>query len=100
MQAALYGICAPQTMQYGQLAPLLSPVSIIYGVSLLSSHFPVRISKTIYPCTDRADPSAGIKSSMRSTLRLCGVLGFVGGFLLAYQRSSRAYRLKSPLTNH
>lgn len=32
-----------------------------------------------------ADPS---KHKMRTSLRLGGFLGFVGGFLLAYQRSS------------
>ncbi|KAJ7576934.1 NADH-ubiquinone oxidoreductase complex I, 21 kDa subunit-domain-containing protein [Mycena floridula] len=35
-----------------------------------------------------ADPSAGIATAMRPALRVCGILGFAGGFLLAYQRSS------------
>lgn len=34
---------------------------------------------------EMADPS---KQKMRTGLRLGGLLGFVGGFLLAYQRSS------------
>ena len=35
--------------------------------------------------TDMADPQ---KIKLRTTLRLGGLMGFVGGFLLAYQRSS------------
>ncbi|KAG5338902.1 hypothetical protein C0989_005628 [Termitomyces sp. Mn162] len=35
-----------------------------------------------------ADP---VKVSLRSTLRLGGFLGFVGGFLLSYQRSSARF---------
>jgi hypothetical protein len=38
-----------------------------------------------------ADPT---KARLRPALRLGGVFGFIGGFLLAYQRSSR----ESPLT--
>lgn len=37
-----------------------------------------------------ADPS---KFRLRTPLRLGGFLGFVGGFLFAYQRSSREYNL-------
>jgi hypothetical protein len=37
-----------------------------------------------------ADPA---KYKMRTALRLGGFLGFVGGFLLAYQRSSRKQNL-------
>jgi hypothetical protein len=39
-----------------------------------------------------ADPT---KSRLRPALRLGGVFGFIGGFLLAYQRSS----CESPLTH-
>lgn len=35
--------------------------------------------------SEMADPS---KNKMRTSLRLGGLLGFVGGFLMAYQRSS------------
>jgi len=34
------------------------------------------------------DPSAGLKTAMRPAMRVCGILGFMGGFLLAYQQSS------------
>jgi hypothetical protein len=37
-----------------------------------------------------ADPSTYPKNGMRSALRLSGVLGFMSGFLYAYQRSSSA----------
>lgn len=37
---------------------------------------------------DLADPSVGVQTTMRSALKLCGTLGFVGGFLFAYQSSS------------
>jgi hypothetical protein len=37
---------------------------------------------------EMADPS---KFPLKTPLRLGGLLGFVGGFLFAYQRSSRAY---------
>ena len=39
----------------------------------------------VYDLAEMADPT---KIKMRSSLRLGGVLGFVGGFLMAYQRSS------------
>jgi hypothetical protein len=42
--------------------------------------------------SEMADPT---KSRLRPALRLGGVFGFVGGFLLAYQRSS----CESPLTH-
>ncbi|GLB41751.1 putative C-terminal of NADH-ubiquinone oxidoreductase 21 kDa subunit [Lyophyllum shimeji] len=39
-------------------------------------------------CWQMADPARG---SMRTALRLGGFLGFMGGFLLAYQRSSARF---------
>lgn len=44
------------------------------------------LQKHTHPCSEMADPA---KYRMRTALRLGGFLGFVGGFLLAYQRSSR-----------
>jgi hypothetical protein len=34
------------------------------------------------------DPSAGLKGAMRPALKVSTFLGFVGGFLLAYQKST------------
>jgi hypothetical protein len=45
-------------------------------------------------CVEMADPT---KTKMRVPLRLGGFLGFVGGFLFAYQRSSGLFRINSLL---
>ena len=42
----------------------------------------------MYCAIDMADP---IKKNLRAPLRVGGVLGFCGGFLLAYQRSTCEY---------
>jgi len=39
-------------------------------------------------CWNMADP---VRSSLRTPLRLGGFIGFIGGFLLAYQRSSARF---------
>lgn len=49
----------------------------IVFIALLTLHL-------LHP-TDIADP---VKTKLRTGLRLGGLLGFVGGFFLAYQRSS------------
>ena len=43
---------------------------------------------------EMADPT---KFKMRTSLRLGGLLGFIGGFLMAYQRSSGLCKFFRPL---
>ena len=70
-------------MPQSQLEQLLSLLQFTYGVSL--HHVLLYIIK-LTP-TDMADPT---RLRLRTSLRLGGVLGFIGGFLMAYQRSSCA----------
>lgn len=58
---------------------------------------PVFISASnTHLCVEMADP---VNFKMRTPLRLGGVLGFVGGFLLAYQRSSGLCKLLRSLAS-
>jgi|ERR1700722_2359216 len=54
----------------------------LWGI-FINSSVEDSITQSIY--SDRADRS---KVPLRTALRLGGLLGFIGGFLLAYQRSS------------
>ena len=47
---------------------------------------------------EMADPTRSTKQGLRSALKLATTLGFLGGFLLAYQRSScmSSYFLRHP----
>lgn len=68
-------------MPHGLAQPLLFRQHSISGVC----SFRLFLYKYLLGCSEMADPS---KHKMRTSLRLGGFLGFVGGFLLAYQRSS------------
>ena len=64
----------------------------------------IQNSRTVVVCavssqktpSEMADPT---KSRLRPALRLGGVFGFIGGFLLAYQRSSCEFVLSSGLSH-
>ncbi len=82
-------------MQFGWAQQVLSlppctsgvrPNSVVPGALAL-------IDTLYVSSVDMADPS---KIRLRTSLRLGGLLGFVGGFLFAYQRSSREYNSSVP----
>jgi hypothetical protein len=68
-------------MLFGQLGQLLSLQPSISGVC----HTEYYLTIINFRLIEMADP---VKVRMTTALRLGGFLGFVGGFLLAYQRSS------------
>lgn len=52
------------------------------------------------PLTKRAEMADPTKLRIKTPLKLGGFLGFTAGFLLAYQRSSRAYILQYHHSSH
>lgn len=69
------------------ISPLLLGYGIFTNYLCLSAQLtPPKKMFPTYP--EMADPT---KARLRPALRLGGVFGFIGGFLLAYQRSSREF---------
>lgn len=84
MRRVWFATFALQIGQRGQLEPQVSLRPCIFGVRQAKIVIIQRNSSVFY-YAEMADPS---KFKMRTSLRLGGLLGFVGGFLMAYQRSS------------
>lgn len=58
----------------------------LWGLSVSAMCIVVVLNNMFLVFSDISDP---MKTNLRTGLRLGGFLGFVGGFLFAYQRSSR-----------
>lgn len=81
MRPASSAISDPPTTLSGSVQPERSLLPCISGVCF---HW-LFLLPLSHVCAEMADPT---RLRMRTPLRLGGLLGFFGGFLLAYQRSS------------
>ena len=85
MRVGLYATCVRLTISLGQARLLHFPLPCTSGVcgDLDVDQTPINAAVLVF--SDMADKSY---AKMKTPLRYSGWLGFFGGFLLAYQRSS------------
>jgi hypothetical protein len=89
MPLASFPTCGPPTTPSGAGPPPLLPPLCTSGVNISRSpETPTGRLTAVCVLPDLAETS---KTKLRVPLRVAGVFGFVGGFLLAYQRSSCAF---------